>query len=318
MPAKPERRFIIDTDTASDDAVALIMALRHPDVQVEAITLVAGNVALEQASVNARYTIELCQASVPVYEGCAKPLTRAAEQAQWFHGADGMGNMNYPPPRIAAEPDSAIDQLIERFRRAPGELTLVTLGPLTNIATVLTREPAFAGWVKECFVMGGAACTVGNVSPAAEYNIWCDPEAAHKVFHAGLPLTMIGWELSRGEATLDDAEIARLKALDTPLAHFAMDCNSYALKAVRELQGEAGMALADPVAMAVALDTDACRNRSAHFVDISCDEQLTRGMTVVDQLNVTGKPANATVCWSLDAANWKQQLFRALGPDQSD
>lgn len=307
-----QRRLIIDTDTASDDAVAIIMAIQDPNVIVEAITIVSGNVPVQQASINARYTLALCNANIPVYEGCAHPLIRAAEHAEWFHGPDGMGNMNYPAPSQHAESVHAVDELIQRFSAAPGNIDLITLGPLTNIACALTKEPQFAKWVRHCYVMGGAACTVGNVTPAAEYNIWCDPEAAHQVFQSGMSLTMIGWELSRGDATLSDQEIQDIHAIGTERAHFAMDCNAHALKAVKEIQGEAGLALADPVAMAVALDERACPQRSAHFVDIACDADLTRGMTVVDQLNVTHKPPNVTVCWTLDSGYWKTMLRKAL------
>jgi len=313
MSAKhPLQRMIIDTDTASDDAVAIIMAVQYPGVQVEALTVVSGNVNLQQASKNARYTLELCGAEVPVYDGCDRPLLREPAPADWFHGADGMGEMNYPTPKTQAQSAHAVDELIRRFRDCPGQITLVTLGPLTNLATALQREPKLAEWVKRCVVMGGAACTVGNVTPAAEYNIWCDPEAAHIVFHSGISITMVGWELSRGDANLDESEMAEITALGTQKAHFAMDCNAHALKAVREIQGETGLALADPVAMAVALDAQCCTRRSSHFVDISCDDSLTRGMTVVDQLNVTDLPANAEVCWQLDAAKWKSMLKRAL------
>lgn len=307
-----KRRLLIDTDTASDDAVAIVMALRHPAVNVDALTVVYGNVPLAQASLNARYTVELCGQSTPVYEGCARPLLREAAHAEWFHGPDGMGDMNYPAPGSAAMNGSAIDQIISRFRAEPDTIELVTLGPLTNIATALQREPQLAKWVKHCFIMGGAACTVGNVTPAAEYNIWCDPEAAKIVFHADMPITMIGWELSRSAATLSDREIQQVRSLDTEFARFAMDCNAHALRAVREIQGETGLALADPVAMAVALEPQCCVHRSSHYVDISTDAELTRGMTVVDQLNVTGKAPNVEVCWKLDALQWKNLLHRSL------
>jgi len=312
MHISAPERLIIDTDTASDDAVALVMALRSSAVKVEAITVVSGNVPLAQASINARYTLELCNAVIPVYNGCDRPLLRPPAHAEWFHGPDGMGDMNYPAPARAAASGHAVDELLQRFSAAAGELTLVTLGPLTNLATALQREPLLASWVKHCYIMGGAACTVGNVTPAAEYNIWCDPEAAHVVFHSGMPVTMIGWELSRGDATLSDSEIEEIRALDTPLAHFAMDCNAHALRAVREIQGEAGLALADPVAMAVVLNEKTCQQRSHHYVDISCNAELTRGMTVVDQLNVTNLPANVSVCWSLDNTLWKEMLRAAL------
>ena len=306
------RRFVIDTDTASDDAVALMMALRYPDVHVEAITVVAGNVGVKQASINARFVVELMQSDVPVYEGCDAPMLRQLEIADWFHGADGMGNQHYPAPDKLAETEHAATALVRLFSENPHQMNLVTLGPLTNIATALMLEPKLAGWIKHCYIMGGAANIEGNVTPAAEYNIWVDPEAAYKVFYSGIPITMLGWELSRGESTLSDSEIADIKSHDTQCAHVAMDCNAHALKAVREIQGEAGLALADPCAMAVALDPSIAIKMSSHYVDISLDASLTRGMTVVDKLNVTGNSANANVCYAIDSARWKNLLKTTL------
>ena len=142
------RTFLIDTDTASDDAVALIMALRAPDVRVAAITVVAGNVPIEQATRNALYTVELCGANAPVYAGTAKPLLRPYESATWFHGRDGLGDHNYPAPKSAPQPKHAVDAIIETIEAKPG-LVLVTLGPLTNLALALSRKPSLAKQV--CF-----------------------------------------------------------------------------------------------------------------------------------------------------------------------
>lgn len=306
------RRFIIDTDTASDDAVALVMALQHPDVVVDAITVVSGNVNLAQCSINARYTVELCGKETPVYDGCARPLLRAPAHAEWFHGPDGMGDVRYPAPQRAPAGSDAVLQLVRRFAAVPGEITLVTLGPLTNIAAALALEPRLAGWVKECFVMGGNACVEGNVTPAAEFNIWCDPEAARMVFHSGMNILMIGWEHCRGAAALTAAERAAIYGLGTERARFALDCNASALAAGRDLQQEPDLMLPDPVTMAIALEPAVCTRRSAHFVDVSCDDELTRGMTVVDKLGVTRKPANVDVCWEIDVARWKQMLADAL------
>jgi purine nucleosidase len=319
--------MIVDTDTASDDAVALIMALRSPDVAVLAVTVVAGNVGLLQASRNARYSVELCGVSVPVFEGAARPLLREAQTAQFFHGQDGLGDQGYPPPRTPPAHGHAVHALIDRIRAHPG-LTLVTLGPLTNVALALLEAPDIAGLVGRCVVMGGAAGTVGNVTPAAEYNIWCDPEAARLCFRSGLPIEMVGWELCRGAACLDAKDVAAVRALDTPLAHFALDCNRTALEANRRLFGEDGIGLPDPVAMAVALDPLVVTRKSRHAVDVECEGVLTRGMTVVDQLDVVrrglaslgGWPAESasrephvTVCWELDVARFKRRLFEALG-----
>ena len=318
--------MVVDTDTASDDAVALIMALRAPEVEVKAITIVAGNVPLESGSRNARYTVELCGADVPVYEGADRPLLRAPRRAHFFHGQDGLGDRGYPPPRRPPAPGHAVAALVEAVRAHPG-LVVVTLGPLTNLALALAQAPDIAEAVGRCVVMGGAACTVGNITPAAEYNIWCDPEAARRCFRSGLPIEMVGWELCRGDATLNDEDIGRCLALGTPLARFAIDCNRTALEANRALFHEPGIGLPDPVAMAVALDPAIATRRSRHAVDVECEGALTRGMTVVDQLDVVrsglGETAgwppeaatqepNVTVCWEIDVARFKERLFRAL------
>jgi purine nucleosidase len=318
------RKFIIDTDTASDDAVAIIMALRSPDVQVEAITVVSGNMPLEQATTNALYTVELCGADVPVYRGAARPLVREPVHAEWFHGDDGFGNMNYPPPKRRPEAQHAVDALIAAIKANPG-VVLVTLGPLTNIAMAVSRAPEIVGSVSRCVVMGGAACTVGNVTPAAEYNIWCDPEAASMVFHAGLPIEMVGWEHCRGPSVFDEQEIAHLRSINTRLAHFAVDSNHAAIEAYRVQTGEDGLSLADPTTMAIALDPAVCTRSGQHYVDIECTSELTRGMTVVDQLGVAtdarnravwqpfvARPPNVSVCWGFDAQRFKEMVYQAL------
>lgn len=308
-------RMIIDTDTASDDAVAILMALRSPGVQVDAITVVAGNVPVEMGARNAGYTVELCGKEVPVYVGAHRPLVREPHWAYWFHGPDGMGGMGYPPPRRPPEPEYAVDVLVDLIRSRPGEYTLVTLGPLTNVALALHRAPDIARKVRQCYVMGGAACTVGNVTPAAEFNVWVDPEAARAVFHSGMPILMVGWEHCVGEAALNDEEMAELRRLDTPWAHFVLDCNRTALEASRTLHGTPGLELPDPVTMAIALDPAVCVERDRHHVDVETASELTRGMTVVDRLRVTGKEPNVEVCWRIDPARWKRVLFRCVRGD---
>jgi purine nucleosidase len=317
------RTFLIDTDTASDDAVALIMAIRDPDVRVCAITVVSGNVAVEQAVTNALYTIDLCGADVPVFAGADRPLRREQADARWFHGRDGLGDMNYPAPRRRAESMHAVDAMIEQIERNPG-LTLVTLGPLTNVALALQRMPSIAQRIARCVVMGGNPCCVGNVTPAAEFNIWCDPDAARIVLRSGMPIELVGWQLCRGEASLNPADIARVRAIDTPLAHFAIDCNRVAMEANRTQSGEIGIALPDPVAMSVALDPTICTESSDHHVEVECESDLTRGITVVDRLNVAGDERNrgtwgelsagarVKVCWKIDVRRWKELLVQSL------
>ena len=304
--------FWIDTDTASDDAVAILMALRWPDAQVAGISVVSGNVGLAQGSVNARYTVELCGASTPVYEGADRPLVRQPADALFFHGPDGMGGMNYPAPRAVARPEHGVDALIDCVRANPGQVTLVTLGPLTNIALALRKAPDIVDKIPMTYVMGGAAVALGNISPAAEFNIWVDPEAAHIVFHSGLPLLMVGAEHSRDDANLDDDDIEQVRTFDTPFGHFTIDCNLFALEANREWFKESGIGLPDPVTMAIALDPEVCTRRSRHYVDVEIASEVTRGMTVVDQRGVLQRPPNVEVCWEIDVPRWKETLYRTL------
>jgi len=318
------RTFLIDTDTASDDAVAIIMALRAPDVRVVVITTVAGNVDLQQSTRNALYTAELCGAEVPVYSGAQKPLLRPYQNATWFHGRDGLGDHDYPPPRRSPEPLHAVDAIIDAIEANPG-IVIVTLGPLTNIALAVAKQPSIAAKVNRCVVMGGAPCCEGNVTPAAEYNIWVDPEAARIVFHSGLPIELIGWHLCRGEAVLSDADIARIQEFNNDIARFAIECNSHARHAYKVQTGEDGICLPDPVAMCVALDPSVGTSWSSHYVEVETQSELTRGMTVVDRLNVATDDRNrfvwdavvaggqrAKVCWTIDNQRWKESLFAAL------
>jgi purine nucleosidase len=315
--------FLIDTDTASDDAVAIIMALAAPDVRVLGLTTVAGNVSLEQATRNALLTADICGSNVPVFVGAGAPLIRAHEHAHWFHGYDGLGDHGYPAPKRAPEREHAVEAILRLARAAPG-LTLVTLGPLTNVALALARDPSLAGRIGRCVVMGGAPCCEGNVTPAAEYNIWVDPEAARAVFRSRLPIEMVGWHVSRGESVLTDAEIAAIEALGTARARFAIESNSRAREAYHVQTGETGLSLADPTAMAIALDRSVGLSWSRHRVAIECASELTRGMTVVDRLNVSGDDINrqvwsaqageagADIVWTFDSARFKSMLKAAL------
>ncbi len=268
--------------------------------------------------------MELCSASVPVYAGAARPLLREPRHAQWFHGADGLGDQGYPPPKRAAESKHAVDAIIDVISANPG-IVVVTLGPLTNLALALARSPGIARRVSRCVIMGGNPCTEGNITPAAEYNIWVDPEAARMVLRSGLPIELVGWHLCRGEANLRAPDIEHVLSLGTELARFTIDCNRTAMEANRRQTGEVGIALPDPTAMAIALDPSICTRSSCHYVDVETDSELTRGMTVVDRLGVAGdernravwqplldRGPNAMVCWEIDIPRWKSLLYRSL------
>ncbi len=318
------RAFLIDTDVASDDAVALIMALRAPEVRVVAITTVAGNVDVQQATRNALYTVELCGSTVPVFTGAEKPLARAHQSATWFHGHDGLGDHGYPAPRQTAGKWHAVDAMINAIEGNPG-IVVVTLGPLTNLALAVTRRPDIAAHVSRCVVMGGAPCCEGNVTPAAEYNIWVDPEAARIVMLSDLPVELVGWQTCRGDAVLNEGEIADILRFNNERVHFAIECNSRAREAYKEQTGEDGISLPDPVAMSIALDPTIGTAWSEHYIEVETRSDLTRGMTVVDRLNVAADERNhavfadamrkgrkTNVCWTIDNRSWKKALFAAL------
>src|SRR5437773_7655192 len=300
------------------------MALRAPDVRVAAITTVAGNVDVKQATRNALYTVELCGASVPVYAGAENPLLREHQSATWFHGRDGLGDHNYPPPRKAAGLVHAADAIIEAVETNPG-IVVVTLAPLTNLALALSKRLDTAAKVGRCVIMGGAPCCEGNVTPAAEYNIWVDPEAARIVLRSGLPIELVGWHLCRGEAALNPDDIQHVLSFGTPQARFAIECNSRAQEAYFEQTGERGISLPDPVAMSIALDPAIVTQQTENYVDVETSSELTLGMTVVDRLNVAGNERNRTVWvlvldrgkktkvyWMIDNKRWKQALYSTL------
>ena len=289
------RKFIIDTDTASDDAVALVMAVRHPDISVEAITLVAGNVPVEQGIQNALYTLEISgRSDIPVYQGCAKPLLRTLGTAQDVHGQDGMGDIGLPLSRRKPADGHAMDVLIDTIRANAGDITLVTLGPLTNVALALLKVPEIASMVTDCIVMGGLGSGHGNTTPVAEYNIWCDPEAAKIVFESGLPLTMVGWDISWRYAAFSRADADEIRAIGTPLAQFVMDIQG-AVDAYAKTETQlVGFDLPDPIAMAVALDPTIAE-MSHYHVDITIGDGLHRGQTVVDILGMTEAAPNVQV-----------------------
>lgn len=310
------RSFVVDTDTASDDAVAVAMALRHPDIDVVAIVTVGGNCPVDQATRNALTTIELCGADVPVYTGSPHPLVVEPRYATWFHGEDGLGDRGLVHTDRTAEPGDGVDALIDSVLAHPG-CVLVTLGPLTNVARALDRRPDIVDSIGRCVVMGGTANSVGNVTPAAEFNLWFDPHAARAVFASGLPIELAPWDLCRGEAGLDHDE-QRALAAASPLGRFFVECNSSAIEAIKAQSGADRLELPDPTAMALAIAPGVATRRSTHHVEIEAGSELTRGMSVIDALDVTGEPPNVDVVWEIDVDRFKRMIFDAAATVDRD
>ncbi len=306
------RHFLIDTDTASDDAVALVMALTDPDIQVEAITLVAGNVPLQQGLQNALYTLELCGKQIPTYAGAAQPLLRALHTAQFVHGTDGMGDIGLPLQGRTPTPGNAIDVIIDTIKTFPNEIELVTLGPLTNIALALAKAPEIAPLVKQCTIMGGVGKGRGNITPVSEFNIWVDPEAAKMVFDSGMKMKMVGWDISRNHACIDQELCDEIKAIGTPLAEFSMDIQNIVKNFSTDVTKLPGFDLPDPIAMAIAIDETVATETAHLYVEVIIADGLTRGQTVVDHVNVTKKAPNMEVVFEASRAQFLSMLKAAV------
>lgn len=305
------KRLLIDTDTASDDAVALIMALRHPEVQVEAITVVAGNMPVAQGVQNALYTVELCEKSVPVYAGVETPLLKELATAEDFHGKDGLGDIGLPLKGRNPTPGRAADIIVDTINRYPGEITLVALAPLTNIAVALRLDPSIAEKVKACIVMGGTAQGPGNVTPVAEYNIWVDPEAARIVFTSAMPIKLVDWYVTRNYAALSLAEMSELRRLGTPLAEFCCAIQRAHI-AFNQTVGIEGPVFADPLAMAIAIDPEVGGETKHAFVAVETQSPLCLGQTVVDYTNLQSQAPNAEIVLSASHERFLSMLHNAL------
>lgn len=302
------RKFLIDTDTGSDDAVALMMALRHPDIDIEAITVVAGNVPMKQGVQNALYTVELCGKNVPVYEGLAKPLVVELHTAQDTHGEDGMGDIGLDLYGRQPAEGHAVQVILDTVRANAGAIDLVTLGPLTNVAVALTLDPSLAEQINHCYIMGGTSDNFGNVTAVAEYNIWADAEAARIVFESGMPITMIGWDISRKYAVFEQKDVDAIKAFNTPLADFCVDIQVVVLEIVTKELGLSGFDFPDPIAMAVALDNGVIDESDTYFVTVDTSSGPSRGQTLIDHTHRSGRPRNTRV---VTAAN-RQRFIELL------
>ena len=307
------RPFFIDTDTASDDAVALVMALRHPEVDVIGIGVVAGNVPLDHAVQNALYTRELCdRTDVPVHVGEAAPLRIPLETAQFVHGVDGMGDIGLPLSGRTPDDGHAVDALLRASHEHAGELTLVTLGPLTNVAKALERDASLPERIARTVTMGAVADHIGNVTPVAEFNMWADPHAVEAVLASDLHVEFVGWDISRFFAVVAPDLADELRALGTPLAEFCIDIQCVVAAFCATETKLAGFDLPDPIAMAYAIDPSIATEARRLHLAVETASDLTRGMVVMDVLGLTGNAPNATVVTNADHERFVHMLRAAL------
>lgn len=306
------RRIIIDTDPGQDDAVAILLALASPELEVAAITTVAGNVPLKLTSQNALKVLELAgRGDIPVYAGCDAPLTRKLITAEHVHGRTGLDGPDLPAPRLALQAGHALDALITMFRASePGSITLCTLGPLTNVAAALQRAPDIAPRIAGIVMMGGAYFEVGNITPAAEFNIHVDPEAAATVLASGVPLTMLPLDVTH-RALATPERLARIAALGNRCGTAIDAMLSFSERFDLRKYGWGGAPLHDPTVIAWLLAPELFSGRQVNVM-VETESALTLGMTVADYWHVTPRDRNVFFVRDVDADGFYELLSTRL------
>lgn len=281
------RRIILDVDPGIDDAMALLLAMRSPELRIEAITVVAGNVPVDVGTSNALKLVELAgRADIPVAKGATYPLVRKPVSATSVHGENGLGGFELPAPAKRLDPRHAVDLIVEIVNANPGEITLVPVGPLTNIALAFLKEPQIRAKVAEIILMGGSI-TGGNVTPAAEFNIHSDAEAAKVVFNSGIPITMVGLGAT-SQAVLTGAHLEELRRSGSEIARAVAGMAGFYIR-VYESRGRPGASLHDPLAVGIAIDSSFATKMQPMLIDVETKGELTYGMTVANRTLRVGR-----------------------------
>jgi inosine-uridine nucleoside N-ribohydrolase len=309
QPPHP-RRIVLDCDPGHDDAIAILLAARAPGIQLEAITTVAGNQTVDKTAYNALRVCSLAGIhSIPIAKGMDRPLVRDLTTAPSIHGSSGLDGPSLPEPTITLAPIHAVDLLIELLLASDGDLTVVATGPLTNVATAMRREPRIVPKIQQIVLMGGAI-GLGNWTPAAEFNIYVDPEAAQIVFTCGRPVTMVGLDVTHTVLATPQVR-ARVRTLGTPVAHLVDDLLGFFAETYLKVFGFAAPPLHDPCAVAHAADPTVLQSQPMH-VDIELRGEFTAGRTVCDVYGITGKPANVHVGVGIDVPRVWDLLIETL------
>jgi purine nucleosidase len=308
------RKIIIDTDPGQDDAVAILLALASPeDIEVLGITAVAGNVPLPLTERNARIICELAgRPDMGVYAGCDRPLSRALVTAEYVHGKTGLDGPQLPDPVMPLQTEHAVDFIIRTLRAEPaGTVTLCPLGPLTNIAMAFRMAPDIVGRVQEVVLMGGAYFEVGNVTPAAEFNIYVDPQAADIVFRSGVPLVVMPLDVTH-KALTNRARVTAFRGMGTEPGRMVAEWTDFFERFDMQKYGSEGAPLHDPTVIAYLIRPELFTGRHIN-VEIEVQSELTMGMTVADWWGVTGRAPNAMFMGGIDAEGFFALLSERIG-----
>jgi purine nucleosidase len=304
--------IIIDTDPGQDDAVAILLALASPELEVLGITAVAGNVPLALTEVNARKICELAgKTNVKVYSGAIRPMLRTLVTAEHVHGRTGLDGPVLPEPKMKLEKQHAVDFIVETLMERPaGTVTLCVLGPMTNIGLALVREPRIASRIKRIVAMGGGFFEGGNVTPTAEFNIYVDPQAARLVFESGIPVTLIPLDCTH-QALTTKARVEKFRVMKNKTGPATAQLLDFFERFDEQKYGTDGGPLHDPCVIAWLLHPELFKSRDVN-VSIECESELTMGMTVIDWWRVTDRKANATVCRGINADGFFDLLTKRL------
>lgn len=304
-------RFIIDTDPGVDDAQAIMMACAYPGVKIEAITTVAGNVGLQYTTANACTILDLLEQDIPVYAGCNGPLVLFSEDAAFAHGNDGLGDVGFAPSSRQVEAEHAALALVRLANESPGEITLVTIGPLTNVAVALKLDPDLPQKFKRLLVMGGAIRSLGNTSNlSAEFNIFADVEAAHIIFEAWPDFELVDWETTMQHGFPPEL-LDKWAQMEGKKAEFFTAIISKSRVNLKK-RGRTTLYAADPLALAVALEPNIVKKSAKHFVTVELNGRYTRGQTTVDWGDRSGRKANANIILDIDIERFFELMEQGL------
>lgn len=308
------KKIIIDTDCGSDDAMAIAMALNDPNYEILMFSTVSGNVCMEQATTNTLTTIEYADTyEPPVYKGCDKMLVKELIYAHETHGNDGMGDIGLAPKRLKPAEGNGVLKMLELLRNSePGEIDIVALGPLTNIAIAIRLDYEAMKKAGRLVIMGTAGLGVGNVSPAAEFNIWQDAEAAKIVVESGLEnIIFVGWDACLGDSMLNPEEIKTIRE-SGELGKFAIDCNKDLMQMNIDRFGDAYLDMADPSAMAAALYPECIENCDKYYCEVDTSNGPSYGAVLVDVNFFSGKEPNVYICSKLYPDKYKKYIYKTL------
>ncbi|MGE5591695.1 MAG: nucleoside hydrolase [Bacillota bacterium] len=303
-------KIILDVDPGHDDAMAILLAYKSPAIDLLAITTVAGNQTLEKTTLNTRRVCTVAGITdVPIAAGCDRPLVRPQTIADDIHGESGLDGPKFPEPTVPLDPRHAVDLIIDLLMKSDGDITLVPTGPLTNIAMAMRQEPRIIKKIKHISLMGGAY-GFGNVTPSAEFNIYADAEAARIVFESGVPITMVGLDLTH-QALATPAVVERIRALNTPVSEMAVALLQFFASTYKKRQGFDSPPVHDPCAVAWVIDPSIVQTKKVR-VDIETHAEFSYGRTVCDMFGDSPRPANALVATKLDFDRFWDIMLDAL------